>query len=628
MNVTLNTISADVRAERAGMGGRGGEVEAESGDFRALFDQVGRAPVDEHGLQSDRRPAQKPGDGERMTRDGPAEAAADEPDSNPPDNPVAARLPAEDGDAITSPQAEMDGAGDSVTHRQSGPTNHRKGGKAPPADAGTATASDVAAAVVSAGATLPGEVRIRELQVPAKDAATDSVTSGDARPTARKSDGRVSAPDSNIADAVWPFASDNIREPVNTGANGISRAGPHGDLAPADDAGQAGKTGRDMSAEPSPKPAAAKAEAGSGQIRIWADGETAAAFASGADDNRPLRANSPTDTLQVAQRNSSSGGVDTPIDARVTIFERRSAPRSAPSRRSDAPIDGPATSREGHQAVRRNQGWQPLVSSDRGESPASAKAPSDQRISVKEDRGAASDATTRSESAATGWRETRKTSPAIAPASGHAEEKRAAVAQSSPADNPPAGAVPASPLTTGVASGIANALASARTASADPSAPMHLDPATGVGTAEAVTTIALALDMREHGQVDVRISLRGNALSVQVKAERAETADALARDDTSLRALLHRAGYEAQQLQIDKRDGAAARTGDTAPSGQPAVGTGASGFSGQTEGDQRAATPDQRPQARRDETAFSIQDQDTHDVPRQDRYRGPDRLYV
>ncbi len=677
MNVTLNTVSAGAGAERAGMGASRGEAEAGSGDFRALFDQVGRASVDEHGLQSDRHPAQKSGDGERMTRDGPAEAVPDEPDSNAPDNPVAARLQSEDGDAVAPPQADMDGAGDPVTCRQSGQTNRRKDGKALPADASAASVSDAAAAAVPAGATLPAAVGTPGPQVPAKDAATDAVTSGDARPTDRKSDGRLSAPDSNIADTLWRFASGDIREPIKNDANAISRAAPpRGGMAPADDAGRAGETGLDTSAEPSSRPAAAKAEAGSGQIRIWTDGETAAAFASRADDSRPLRANTPTDTLQAAQRTPSSGGADAPIDARVTAYERHPAAPGAPSRRSDAPIDGLAVSREDHQAAatpagggqiaaaaddrlgrdggpkaesaaqvgtgsveksqaaRRNQSWQPLFSPDRGESSASTTAPSDQRMSVKADGGAVPDAMMRSEPDAAGGRESRKTNPAIVRASGHADEKRqAAIVQSSPANNPPAGAstpgaAPASPLTAGVASSIANALASARTASAAPSASVHLDPATGAGAAEPVKSIALALDMREHGQVDLRISLRGNAVSVRVRTERAETADALARDDASLRAVLHRAGYETQQIQIDRRDGAAARTGDAAPSGQPAVGTGASGFSGQTEGDQRAATPDQRPQARRDETALSIQDQDTHDVPRQDRYRGPDRLYV
>ena len=772
MNVTLNIVSVDARAERAGMGARHGEAEAESGDFRALFDEVGRAPADEHGLQSDPRSAQKPGDGERMALDAPAEAVPDEPDSDASDNSVAPRLPAEAGDAryrravataasagrqqvplgdlasdgkvaeenpgaaeeetavpaerpagadaMAPPQAAMHGADDPVPRRQSDQTNRRKDGKTPPTDTGGATVPDAAAVAVPADVLLPGAVRAPEPQVPAKDAGTDAMRSGDAPLADRKSDGRASPSDSDVtesagaafatqwvasgnadqplrqaaagrtdqadddADMAGRLPSDGIREPATIGANRVSRTAlPQGDTAPADKAGQGGKTGSDVPAEPLSGPTAAKAEAGSGQIRLWADGETAAAFAPRADDNRPTREHSLADTPQAAARRTpSSGDGDAPIDARVTTYERHSAPvstlvgRSPTSRRSDAPIEGRAASGKGHQTVpapagggqiaaavddrlgkdatptaasaaqagtgsaerpqaaRRDQGWQPLFFPDRGGSSASPKVPSDQSIPVKADRVAATNVVTRSEPDEAGGRETSKTNPAVALASAHAEEKpHAATAQSNPASTPSASTstaslASASPLAIGVASGIANALASARTTSAAPSAPVPLDPTTEVGAAEPVKTIALALDMREHGQVDLRISLRGNAVSVQVRTERAETADALARDDTSLREALHRAGYEAQQVQIDRRDGAAARAGDAAPSGQPAGGTGAGGLSGQTAGDQRAATPDQRPSARRDETAFSLHDQDTHDAPRQDRYRGPDRLYV
>ena len=108
-----------------------------------------------------------------------------------------------------------------------------------------------------------------------------------------------------------------------------------------------------------------------------------------------------------------------------------------------------------------------------------------------------------------------------------------------------------------------------------------------------------------------------------------ETADALARDDASLREVLHRAGYEAGQVQVDKRDAAGPRLGDAAASGQQqAGGAGSGASSGQMAGDQRAATPHQRPQAQRGGDAFALHEQDTQDVPRQDRYRDPDRLYV
>ncbi len=195
----------------------------------------------------------------------------------------------------------------------------------------------------------------------------------------------------------------------------------------------------------------------------------------------------------------------------------------------------------------------------------------------------------------------------------------------------PAPAATASPLVAGVASGITGALGAPRDAATAPSASQRIDPAAAMAATDPVRTIALNLDMREYGMVDLRISLKGNAVSIQIKAERAETAEALTRGDASLRDLLHRAGYEAQQIQVDRRDATQTRLGDASASGQQqqqAGGTGTGGFSGHAAGDQRAATPGQRTGAERADAAFALQDQDTHDAPRQDRYRGPDRLYV
>jgi flagellar hook-length control protein FliK len=226
-------------------------------------------------------------------------------------------------------------------------------------------------------------------------------------------------------------------------------------------------------------------------------------------------------------------------------------------------------------------------------------------------------------------RQGRTMGPAVSMMAKHTEQKQPAVAGGSPAgSNPAVGAsapAPVSSLTAGVAQGIAGALDSARAAATT----ARFDSATDGAPPEAVRTIALNLDMREYGQVDLRISLRGSTVSVHLKAERQETADALARDDSSLRQALHRAGYEAGQVQVDKRDAAGPRLGDAAASGQQqAGGAGSGASSGQMAGDQRAATPDQRPQAQRGGDAFALHEQDTQDVPRQDRYRDPDRLYV
>ncbi len=106
---------------------------------------------------------------------------------------------------------------------------------------------------------------------------------------------------------------------------------------------------------------------------------------------------------------------------------------------------------------------------------------------------------------------------------------------------------------------------------------------------EPVRTIALNLDMREYGQIDLRISLNGNTVNVHLKADRQETADALARDDASLRDALHHAGYEAGQVQVDKRDAGGPRLGDAAASGQQSGGAGTGASSGHMASDQRAA---------------------------------------
>jgi chemotaxis protein MotD len=224
-------------------------------------------------------------------------------------------------------------------------------------------------------------------------------------------------------------------------------------------------------------------------------------------------------------------------------------------------------------------------------------------------------------------RQGRTMGPAVSTVAKHGEQKQPAVAGGSPAgSNPAVGAsAPVSPLAAGVAQGIAGALNSARAAA--PTA--RFDSATDGAPPEAVRTIALNLDMREYGQIDLRISLKGSTVSVHLKADRKETADALARDDSSLREALHRAGYEAGQVQVDKRDAAGPRLGDAAASGQQqAGGAGSGASSGQMAGDQRAATPHQHPQAQRGGDAFALHEQDTQDVPRQDRYRDPDRLYV
>jgi hypothetical protein len=171
-------------------------------------------------------------------------------------------------------------------------------------------------------------------------------------------------------------------------------------------------------------------------------------------------------------------------------------------------------------------------------------------------------------------------------------------------------------LATSVASGIAGAISVARATDAD-AAPLP----------QPVQSITLSLDTRDYGQIDVRVTLKGNAVSVHLKAERAETADSLARDDAVLRGLLHKAGYDTQQIQVDKREAPPAGDGATS-GGQQTAGTGTGTSFGHAASDQRAATPDQRTQLPGSGDAFALPGQETQDVPHQDRYRGTDRLYV
>jgi len=381
-----------------------------------------------------------------------------------------------------------------------------------------------------------------------------------------------------------------------------------------------------------------------------------AVTASAADDHQPHGA---SDAPRAQQRAPSPRQTDQPTNVRVTAYERHLAPLapaaaigkakavvpdgigvtggapSAPVSAADDVVQdaaGPVPKSRASGASGRREEAPPA---GRDGPPATAKVGPGQRVAAQNDRVVMQDNTQHAEHGQRDGRQNKSADPiGVAKHAGTNRQTVTDVANSS--GTQPAGSAPPAasnvPLTAGVASSIVGALDSARAAA--PQSVLQATPAMEAGgAAEVVRTVALNLDMREHGQIDLRVSLKGNTVRIHLRADRPETVQALARDNASLRDLLHRAGYDAQQVQIDRRDAAQPRLGDSTASGQqqPAGGTGTgtpSGHaaSGHAGGDQRGPLPQQRPQAQGG--AFVLQDQDTHDAPRQDRYRGPDRLYV
>lgn len=680
MNVTLN-MPVETGIDRTGRAARrDGDGNGEAGDFRALFDQAGQAtagarkprsaplagaeePPEEAKADATARGTRRHGSGETVARNPKPEVMVEE---------ASATSLTDDGNVVRRPRP----AGDAPDR----PAHARKDEKADRADASRATRAEPRAAAGEAGTvdTPPADTRNDEPLGTDKDVA---------HPVGHRNGKRADRKDDSQAtwtDGKAPAAPSSATAAVLTADSG--KSGGTGEVTPEPDAAADSVTARDdrqanrkterqatpadakatvaagrerdaPAAVPVAKPAPADPQDDSAPIRYWARGDSLAAFAAHGNSDRRSHTQASESVSRAAPRIALTHGADRPIDVRVTAYERHpaalvSAGAAAASvasdgntRKSGAPTpmadlagvqQAAAGSVDAPRVRKGSQGWEPLMPVDRGGTMAAAKAPSDRRIAIADEAVATPQSSGESESDKPERQDSRMARPVL-PLQG--DDKRqvtagpaatGAGAATAGASAPPAAGL-TSPLAAGVASSIASAANAAR-AAAGQSVPARIDPTNGGAVSDPVRTIALSLDMHEHGQVDLRISLRGNALSIHLKAERQETTQALARDDASLRDLLHRAGYDTQQVQVDRRDGAGPRLGDAAASGQQAGaqagGTGTGASSGHAAGDQRAASPDQRPQAGRDDAAFPLHDQDVHDAPRQDRYRGPDRLYV
>ena len=640
MNVTIN-LPVDTGPGRVGTNARrANDADAASSNFGALYDQVATA---------ERRPRSDATSGAADTADdGATDVGQRRRDSDPvvqgatqdvtpeedPGSDTAARA---EGTAVRHPRRDKEAAADRVDRRDAGSANHGDDGKVTKTEPASTAASNAAVAVVSGEVGAAGQDTGDGAKAggagakhPHKGSAAGPSEQANAERPDRVRDDAIAARDLNAERSKDTVGSDEATT-------------PDGRVLPPDN------TRQEATTAPSAKPAM-DGEADPGQVRLWARGDSIAAFAGSADGGRRRQANDAATAPQSDQRTGPTRGANRPIDVRVTAYERHpaaaaptvamkvAAPADGSVANKGAPtvaaeIDGAmqaeAGSAEGSRAARKGPAAEGVAGADRDASPATAKEASGRRTAGRQDPVAPPDSATPSEHDLPQGRDSKIAGPAVPVSSKHTEPKQQAVTGASPtAGNPTANpSAPASPLTAGVAQGIAGALATARATAQ--SAFRSPDGGVASAAAEPIRTIALSLDMREYGGIDVRISLKGNVVSVHLKADRQETADALARDDASLRAVLHRAGYDAQQVQVDKRDTAGPRSGDAGASGQQqAGGAGTGASSGHAAGGERSATPDQPPQPRRDAGAFVLQDQDTHDAPRQDRYRGADRLYV
>ncbi len=544
-----------------------------------------------------------------------------------------------------------------VERAESGQAARREGGLAGRAgdDDGTPANASAAAPMVAFAAAPAPATKTTHAPTDAANAHKTDRARDDAAPQrqARPGDAGKTVQDASGAASDAPAA--DRRQPPADGAPQIGLATAAARSAePADGAPQIGLA---TAAARSAQPAASEGQGDAAPIRYWARGDTAAALAAAAARDRRQQTGTTSSEPPTDRQSARSPRRDRPIDVRVAAYERQRAPAGfaggtkpaiapegaanaggtpAPEAAPSGADRGGSPAPEGRRSMRPTAGWRPLTAAARSGEPAAAKAPSDHRAPSRLDPAAAPDAGAQPQSDAAGGDDGRPVASTPSAPSAEAKDKRqpvnaAPTSGGNPAASPSAPAsAPSAPLTTGVATGIANALAAARATAGAVSAPARVDTAMEPTAAEPVRTLALTLDMPEYGQVDLRISLKGNTVSIQLKAERAETAAALARDDASLRDALHRAGYEAQQVQIDRRDAVGPRPADAAAgSGQSLSGGAGSGASsGHAAGGERAATPDQRPQARRDADGFAPSDQEPQNAPRQDRYRGPDRLYV
>lgn len=123
----------------------------------------------------------------------------------------------------------------------------------------------------------------------------------------------------------------------------------------------------------------------------------------------------------------------------------------------------------------------------------------------------------------------------------------------------------------------------------------------------AVRVMTLRLDLPDHGSVHVRMALRGDAMSLNLSADRAETAKRLDHDRDRIERALQAGGYDADIRAVDvrraepqaatTRDAATGRDGTTpdnnAPSGQAGEG-GSSGRRAEGESSRQQTTDTRR----------------------------------
>ncbi len=240
MNVTL-TIPADAGTERASTTlRRGNGADADAGNFRALYDQVAQATAAERRPQSDSpsAPTDTPEDGE-------ADAAPRRADGR------------HDGDQMTQ-DATQDGVSDK-----------------------------------------PSDSRAVPHQRMDKDAADDPVNRRDAGQSDRKDDSAASPADASAAVPTGAAVALSLAQVNGAGLlrpDAVSAAGSidHGKVGravrPEYDGAAVGEPGKDAAAEASAKRARGDAQTDSGRVRLWARGDSAAAFAA-SDKRSPWAAN-------------------------------------------------------------------------------------------------------------------------------------------------------------------------------------------------------------------------------------------------------------------------------------------------------------------------------------------------
>jgi hypothetical protein len=157
---------------------------------------------------------------------------------------------------------------------------------------------------------------------------------------------------------------------------------------------------------------------------------------------------------------------------------------------------------------------------------------------------------------------TSKTKPASSPQSVPPSfDKRIAdrdpgpapLATASPQTTPLAAVAAPPPLVQGIATTIAAVLDGTP---APVGAPAIVSPPVELASTP-VRIVAVTLDTAEHGALDVRMSLSGDALTVHLRCERRETAESLRNDSAALGDLLRSHGYDATIVRVETRHTAA-----------------------------------------------------------------------